>query len=186
MKRRKTFTVMAILIAVLVLGVGYATISNITLNLNGNATVIADADFVVVYDTAHTVGRSTTDQITDNSTTYDVVTGAYQSTTLATMNVTLNKTHTSASACYKIDNNSTTLAANLSANVTQVGSPNTAYFGTITTAFYSDSACETALSGSLAAQDSAYMKVTVPKGTTEPAQNVTGTFSVAITASPAE
>ena len=45
MKKRKTFIAMALVIAVLVLGVGYAAISNITLNVNGTANVTANADF---------------------------------------------------------------------------------------------------------------------------------------------
>ena len=185
MKRRKTFTVMAILIAVLVLGVGYAAIADITLNLNGNATIIADADFSVVFDTTHTVGRSTTDTISANSTSFDVVNGGYTSTSAATMTVTLNKDHNSASACYKIKNNSTALAASLTPNVTQVGSPNTAFFGTITTGLYSDSGCTTPFSGNLAPQGDVYLQVTVPKGSTEPANDVVNAaFSVTVTAHP--
>ena len=186
MKKRKTFTVMIIFIAVLILGIGYAAISNITLQLNGTANIVADSDFSVEYDTSHTVGlTASSGQVTMGSNTYAPVAGAYSSTTLATMTVYLDKNHTSVSACYKIDNKSTTLAAQLSATITQIASPNSAYFGTITHGFYSDSACSTALSGNLAAGSSAYLKVTVPKGSTEPAEDVTGaSFSVEITATP--
>jgi len=186
MKKNRTFTVMAILIAVLILGIGYAAISNITLYLSGTANVVADSDFSVVYDTSHTVGLTADNgNVTMGESSYAPVAGAYTDTTHATMTVYLDKNHQSVSACYKIDNNSTALAAALSAEITQIGSPNNSYFGTITHGFYSDSACSTALSGNLAHGQSAYLKVTVPKGSTEPAEDVTGaSFSVTITATP--
>ncbi len=51
MKKKNTFTAMVILIAVLLLGIGYAAISNITLIVNGNANIVADSDFDVEFDT---------------------------------------------------------------------------------------------------------------------------------------
>ncbi len=187
MKKRRTFTVMIILIAVLVLGVGYAAISNVVLNITGSANIVADADFSVVFDTGHDVlvtpASSTT--ISFGGSNHPVAAGAYTDTLNATMTVYLNKDNTSASACYKIDNNSSTLAASISPSVTPIGSPNTAYFGNITTALYSDSGCSTAFSGNLAAGQSVYLKVTVPKGNTEPAQDVAdASFGVTITATP--
>ena len=108
MKRRRTFTVMFILIAVLVLGVGYAAIANVTLSINGTANVVADADFSVVFDTTHTVGlTAASGQVNMGGTNYAPVAGSYTSTTAATMTVYLDKNHTEVSACYKIDNNST-------------------------------------------------------------------------------
>ena len=186
MKKRRTFTIMAILIAVLVLGVGYAAISNVTLTVNGTANIKADADFSVEFDTTHTVGLSdSSSKVTINSTQYAVVAGSYTNTTTATMTVYLDKDNTSEWACFKIDNKSSQLAAALTPNVTQVASPNASYFGTITSALYSDSSCTTALSGNLAAGSSAYLKVTVPKGSTEPSQDVTGaTFTVTVLAEP--
>ena len=186
MKKKRTFTVIAILVAVLVLGVGYAAISNVVLNITGTANVVADADFAVEFDTAHTVlVNPSTGTVTLGGNNYPPVAGAYVDKDDATMTVYLDKNNTSVSACYKIDNKSTALAASVSATVTQVGSPNTNYFGTITQAFYSDAACTTSFSGNVAAGGSVYLKVTVPKGTTEPAQDVTGaSFSVSITATP--
>ena len=46
MQKRRTFTVMAILIAVLILGIGYAALTATTLNLNGTANVKANPDFI--------------------------------------------------------------------------------------------------------------------------------------------
>ena len=186
MKKKRTFTVMAILLAVLVLGVGYAAISNVILNITGTANVVADADFAVEFDTTHTpLLDPSSGTVTLGGNSYAPVAAAYTDKDDATMTVYLDKNNTSVSACYKIDNKSTDLAAAVSASVTQVGSPNTAYFGTITTAFYSDSACTTSSGGTVAASGSVYLKVTVPKGSTEPAQDVTGaSFSVSITATP--
>lgn len=50
MKKKKTFIGLALIIAVLVLGVGYAAISNITLTINGNLSAKAnDANFKVLF-----------------------------------------------------------------------------------------------------------------------------------------
>ena len=187
MKKRRTFIVMAILLAVLVLGVGYAAISNITLYLTGTANIVADADFNVIYDTSHTVGLAAdSGNVTLGGNSYAPVAGAYTDTTHATMTVYLDKNHTSVSACYKINNTSTSLAATITPTITQIASPNDAYFGTITTGLYSDSNCSTTLSGNVAASSSAYIKVTVPKGSAEPATDVTGaSFSISFEASPA-
>ena len=186
MNQRRTYIIMIILIAVLLLGVGYATISNITLNLNGTANVAADADFSVEYDTTHIVGLTAdSGNVTLGSNTYAPVAGSYTDTTHATMTVYLDKDHTSVSACYKIDNKSDSLAASITPNVTQVSNTYAAYFGTITTGLYSDSSCSTAFSGNVAAGSSVYLKVTVPKGSTPPPSDVTGaSFSVTITAEP--
>ena len=53
---KKRYGVIAVLIAVIALGVGYAAISNVTLNVNGSqATAEADQDnFVVKYDAEST------------------------------------------------------------------------------------------------------------------------------------
>ena len=186
MKKKRTFTVMAIIIAVLVLGIGYAAIADIPLNITGTANIVADSDFSVEFDTAHTVlVDPSSGTVTLNNASHPIVAGTYSDKDDATMTVYLDKDHTSGSACYKIDNKSTSLNATITPTVTQISSPNNAYFGTITTALYSDSACSTALSGSVAHGSSAYLKVTVPKGASEPAQDVTGaSFSVSITASP--
>ena len=121
MQRRRTFTVMAILIAVLVLGIGYAVVSNVTLNLNGSANVNANFDFTVVYDTAYTPVVSPTGNTTmsDNTTTHPYVT-ASATTSTATMTVWLDKDHTSAYAIFKIDNTSSLMGATLTSQVTNV------------------------------------------------------------------
>ena len=185
--KKRTFTIMAIIIAVLVLGIGYAAIADIPLTITGSANLLADSDFSVEFDTTHTVlVDPSSATVTMNSVQHAVVAGAYTDKDDATMTVYLDKDHASGSACYKIDNKSTALSATITPSVTQISSPNNAYFGTITTALYSDANCTTSFSGNVAAGSSVYLKVTVPKGSTEPAQDVTNAaFTVSITASPA-
>lgn len=188
MQKKRTFTVMAILLAVLVLGVGYALISNVTLNLTGTANIKANADFTVEYDTANGIDYSTTDTITDGENTRSVVQGTYTDATNATMTVWLDNTHRSAYAIYKVKNKSTDLSATLAASVTQISDENkNPYFSGITAAYYSDSTCNTPLGNNkLAAGATAYLKVTVTLAKS-PIEDVTNaSFSVTTTASPAE
>jgi hypothetical protein len=184
---------MIILIAVLILGVGYAAVSSTNLTLNGTANVKANADFTVVYDTTHTVAVSNTgtgSTFDDNGVTRTVVTGAYTSTSVATMTVWLDNTHRSASAVYKIDNNSSELGASLTATITNVdeSGQNESYFEPVEAIYYSDANCTTALSDGdvVDAGDSVYLKVTVELART-PLDDITGaTFTVVTTATPEE
>lgn len=197
MQKRRTFTVMAILIAVLVLGIGYAAVSNITLNLNGTANVLANPDFTVVYDTTDTVQVSNTgtgstfvDDSVDPSVTRTVVTGAYTSTSVATMTVWFDNTHREATAIYKIDNNSSELGARLAATITNVDAngSNEDYFDPVEATYYSDSSCTTALTSSdiIEHGESAWLKVTV-RLAKSPLNNISGaTFTVVTTATPEE
>ena len=188
MRKRNTFIVMIIFLAILVLGVGYAAISNITLNLTGTANIKANADFSVVYDTSHTVVKSTNDTVTwAENNTQPVVAGAYTNTTTATMTVYLDSSHSSAYAIYKVDNNSSELGATLAAAVTQISGNNAQYFDDITAAYYTDANCTTALgNNTLAHGASAYLKVTVSL-VKSPINDVSGaTFSVTTTATPQE
>ena len=188
MRKRKTFIVMIILLAILVLGVGYAAVSNITLNLNGTANIKANADFSVVYDTSHTVGKSTNDTVAwAENNNQPVVAGAYTNTSTATMTVYLDSTHSSAYAIYKVDNNSSELGATLSTSITQISGGNAQYFNDVTAAYYTDANCTTALGNStLAHGQSAYLKVTVSLKKS-PVSDITGaTFSVTTTATPQE
>ena len=193
MQKRRTFTVMAILIAVLILGIGYAAISATNITLNGTANVKANADFTVVYDTTHTVAVSNTgtgSTFDDEGTTRTVVTGAYTSTSVATMTVWLDNTHRQATAIYKIDNNSSELSASLAATVTDVDANglNEEFFLPVEATYYSDASCTTPLvSGDVVtAGNSAYLKVVVELAKT-PLDDIAGaTFTVVTTATPEE
>ena len=190
MQRRRTFTVMAILLAVLVLGVGYAVVSNVTLDLNGTGNINANFDFTVEYDTTHTVGKSTTATTTTNTTpseTHNVVEGAYTNATTATMTVWLDKDNTSAYAIYKVDNKSTELGAKLSTNVTQISGDSSSYFTEVTAEYFADAACTDPLGNdTVPHEQSVYLKVSVGLAKA-PLTDVTGaTFSVVTTAEPQE
>ena len=173
MKKRKTFIAMALVIAVLVLGVGYAAISNITLNVNGTANVTANADFNVEFDTDHTVDVETG------------AAGAYTNTTTATMTVNLDSNTKTTSAIYKIDNTSSELSANLTAKVTNDDEGLNKYVA-ITSQLYSDADCTAELTGPIAKGTSAYLKVTASI-TNNPSKDVADKkFTVTITAEPAD
>ena len=189
MKKRKTFTGMAIFIAILILGVGYAAVSDISLNLTGTANVKANAEFSVEFDTGHTVVVTPNDtKVTwDQDDLRDVVVGKYTDDLNATMTVNLDSTHRTASAIYKIDNNSADLKATVTAAVTtDFADANADYLG-VTTELYSDVDCETELNNTeLAPGDSAYLKVTVSL-TKLPVNDITNAqFNITTTAKPVE
>lgn len=172
MKKRKTFIAMALIIAVLVLGVGYAAITNVNLNINGTANITANADFKVEFDTKHapSVGNAS---------------ASYTDVTNATVTVNLDSKNTTATAILKVDNNSSELSANLVATVENVDADLTKY-ATITTKLCSDATCDTTLSGVVTKGTSAYVMVTANL-IKNPAQDVTNkTFSVKLVASPVD
>ena len=186
MQKRKTFTVMAILLAVLVLGVGYALIADVELNLTGTANIMANSDFSVVYDDQFLPAVSTVGTVTDGTNTQTIVDGAVTGDTTATMTVWLDSTNRDAYAIYKIDNESTDLAASISADVTPLSGTNASYFEAPIVDFCSDAACNTPFSGNVEPENSVYMKVTVAL-TRSPLTDITGqTFNITITATPEE
>ena len=188
MKKKRTFTVMAILIAVLVLGIGYATVSNVTLYLNGTANINSNFDFDVEYDTTHTVVLSSSDTTTDSSSqSHPVVAGAYTDTTHATMTVWLDKDHQEVYAIYKVDNNSDEIDAVLTTSITSVSGANAVYFTEPTGVYYTDAACTDALGSEVLPHgQTAYLKVTIGLAST-PLNDITGaTFAVTTTAAPQE
>ena len=163
MKRKKTFTGMVIFIAMLILGVGYAAISDIPLNLNGTANVKANAEFVVEYDTDHTVKLSTDETIAwADSDVRAVVAGEYTDASTAIMTVNLDAEHRSASAIYKIDNLSEELKATIVAEITSDIPEDKRDYLKLEEELYTTEACDTVLADTqLAKNESAYLKVTV-------------------------
>ena len=186
MQKRKTFTVMAILLAVLVLGVGYALIADVELDLTGTANIMANSDFSVVYDEEFLPAVSTVGTVTDGTNTQTIVDGEVTSDSTATMTVWLDSTNRSAYAIYKIDNESEDLAASITADVDPLTGTNSSYFDEPVVDFCSDSACNTTFSGNVEPGESVYMKVTVSL-VRSPLTDITGqTFNITITASPEE
>ena len=171
MKKRKTFVAMALIIAVLILGVGYAAITNIVLTINGTANVTANADFDVSFDMDHTVNT------TSNAT------GAYNAEDTAEVTVNLDSNTTEAYAIFKVHNESDELSAELTAEVVNVDADLDKY-ANISVALFSDESCTSALANPIVAGGEAYVKV-VAELEKNPAQDVLGkSFTVTITAEP--
>ena len=78
MKKRRNLIIALLLVAALALGIGYATVSTVTLNIDGRAEVkVAQENFVVKFDA------------TEGKTTYDetVANASVASDLMATINV---------------------------------------------------------------------------------------------------
>lgn len=104
MNKKRTILGGAILVAVLMLGIGYAAINAITLKITGTASAEAsDANFVVKFDNA-----------TDKTTATTGVTATVTGDKTATMNVTgLTAKGDTATATFTIVNESEDLSAQL-------------------------------------------------------------------------
>ena len=120
MSKTKKIIVAIIIIAILLIGIGYAALSNITLNISGNASAIANqANFIVEF-----TGTPTT-EITKVVTPVENVTATATAAidpsdaTKATINVTnLTAKGDTVVAIYTIKNTSKDLAAQLTAITT--------------------------------------------------------------------
>ena len=114
MKKKRTLTVVAMVLAVLLLGVGYAaTIGNIQLNINGNATASQNADQYVV----KFVSGSAQD-VTVDKPDHIVVNPAITGDLTGTIEVTGMKARgESVTVQYSITNASADLSATLEAAV---------------------------------------------------------------------
>lgn len=109
MKQKKTFIIVALLLAVLLLGIGYAAMAGITLNINGTANATIDnTNFVVkfVADSAQVSNaEKVTATVTDDKTARIAVNGLTAKGDYET-------------ATYTIKNESADLSARLSAAIT--------------------------------------------------------------------
>ena len=113
MKKKRTLTVVAMVLAVLMLGVGYAAISEINLNITGNATASPNADqFAVKF-----VSGSAKD-VTVSKPAHIMVNPAITSDLAGTIEVTGMKARgESVTVQYSITNASADLSATLEAEV---------------------------------------------------------------------
>ena len=127
MKNKKTFIVLAVLIAVLMLGIGYGAISNITLNINGSATASPDdKNFTVQFDAATPVEvAKNVDTIVAEGKVKDAKNAEFTVSKLTAKGDYVTFTYT-------VENLSPDLAAELSVKVVegvqQVTNDNTEYF----------------------------------------------------------
>lgn len=118
MKKKNTYVGLVLLLAVLMLGIGYAAMSNITLNIGGGAGAsVEDENFKVKFTgTPQTSGDNITATITDDHN--------------ATINVSLTAKGDKATATYTILNDSADLSASVA--IPSITNSNTEYF-TVTT-----------------------------------------------------
>lgn len=119
MKNKKTFVGMAIMIAVLMLGVGYAAISNVTLNISGTLSATpSDENFKVKF-----TGTPSTDKTEVANSEAATVEALISSDLLATIEVSgLAAKGDKVEATYTIENGSPDLNAALSASTTNSNS----------------------------------------------------------------
>lgn len=111
MKNNKTILGLVLLIAILLLGIGYASITGLTLNIDGTATATADtANFIVKFTDAQKGTNCTKAEIASTDTTGKT----------ATMEVSgLANANDEATATFEITNESPDLKAILSVTTSQ-------------------------------------------------------------------
>ena len=120
MKKRNTYVGLILLVAVLMLGIGYAAISNITLNINGSAkATISDENFKVRF-----IG---TPEVSDADIISATITGDHKAT--ITVDSLVSKGD-KATATYTIENASEDLSASIAKPT--VENDNTEYFSVTT------------------------------------------------------
>lgn len=165
---KKLFTVLAILVAVLILGIGYAALFNVSLNVKGSASANSgDYNFAVRFSGSPTVKKNNSSSNVSASITGD------HSATISVANLTAKGDK--ASATYTIKNVSTDLTADLSATAS-VSGVNPEYFN-VSCKFDQDS---------IAAGKSTKVVVTVELAKTPVDGDKNATIEVLLTAKPVQ
>ena len=120
MKSKKTILGIVLLIAILLLGIGYAAITDVTLNINGTADATANTDNFIVKFTSATPG---------DKCTLAEVTSSDPNGRTATMNVSgLQTAGDTATATFVVTNESHDLKAALAVTTQTMGGTNPDYF----------------------------------------------------------
>lgn len=120
MKKNKTILAIVLLIAILLLGIGYAAISGYTLNIGGTANATANTDNFIVKFTSATMG--------DNCDKAEIVASDANART-ATMEVSGLKTAgDEATAIFVVTNESPDLNAKLSVTTQEMTGTDSDYF----------------------------------------------------------
>lgn len=164
MRKKKSFATLALLVAVLILGVGYA-INSLDLNVNGDVTITPDdSNFAVKFTDSAVEGTGNTTAITDDHN--------------ATLSVKSLKTvGDTVTATYTITNES---KAGINAELT--GLTVTPTTGDTATGFY-EATAKFGGSTAIAPDGTETLTVTV-KLVKAPTEEVTGTFKVNFKANP--
>ena len=165
MKKTSKIAIVFGVVAILLIGVGYAAIENISLTINGTATADpSQSNFVVKFD-------QSVEPIQDGKGT---ITAKITDDTKATLNVTgLATEGEKASATYTVKNDSKDLSANLTASITQ---KNNEYF----------KVTQEIGKTSLTKGETTTLKVTVELIKTPSTENEDDTINVTLTAQPVQ
>ena len=165
MKKTSKIAIVFGVVAILLIGVGYAAIENISLTINGTATADpSQSNFVVKFD-------QSVEPIQDGKGT---ITAKITDDTKATLNVTgLATEGEKASVTYTVKNDSKDLSANLTASITQ---KNNEYF----------KVTQEIGKTSLTKGETTTLKVTVELIKTPSTENEDDTINVTLTAQPVQ
>ena len=166
--KRKT-GILGILIAIVVIGIGYAAITAVPLVINGTGTISPDqSNFNVVYTACVETSKS------PNTVT---TTCSASNTTTATFAVSdMTKAGDTATITFTVTNNSTDLKADLTKAATYITNSNTEYFEVTETTF-----TETTLNpGATTTQVVTVRALKTPVGNAD----VSGTFKLELSADP--
>ncbi len=168
--QRKT-GILGILIAIVIIGIGYAVISAVPLVINGTGTISADQDsFVVKYTACQNTSASTGVTATCEVDSTDP--------TKATFTVTgMKKKDDTATFTFTIANESPDLSASIGQGSTFISNNNTEYF-TITPGSFADT--------TVAAGATTTQTVTVTAAKTPIVDDATGTFVITLSATPVQ
>lgn len=132
MKNKKGLsTLIIVLVAIIVLGIGYAVIENITLTINGSATATAnDANFKVIFEGATSNSASNQNITVTNSIAEDEQgTPEKQQKLHAVFSVSgMTKAGDYADVTYTVKNKSEDISANLSVDTSNIVVSNSTYF----------------------------------------------------------
>ena len=176
---KKKTGILGVLIAILLVGIGYAAISAVTLTITGTGTIEADPNnFKVVYTQGQQTSASTGVTATPASIGADVVTStSFTVSGMTKKNDTVTLTYTIQN---KSDDLSATLAANPTVSITNAaGNPN----GTTITDYFSvTSVVNTPLT--LAKTETTTQTVTVTAIKTPVTDDIGATITITVDATP--
>jgi len=167
MKKRRTFIILALLIAVLLLGIGYAAISATTLTITGTASASPDANNFTVNFTASKDPSNATD-----------TTSSYPATSVTFDTSGLTASGDTATITYTITNDSDDLSAEVAVPTVSITGTNSDFFSATTDW---GNATKT-----IAAGDTQDVTVTVNLIKTPIDANKTATVTVTTTATPVQ
>ena len=166
---KKKTGILGILIAIVIIGIGYAAITAVPLVINGSGTISPDQNNFDVLYTACSNTAKTPNDLTATCSASD--------TTTATFSVSgMTKAGDTATFTFTITNNSADLKADLTKAVTYLTNNNTEYFEVTETTF----ANTTLNPGATTTQVVTVRAIKTPVGTSD----ISGDFTLELSAAP--